>query len=137
MDIKGFFERLIYWLFFGLALAILPVLITFTIIMLQHPAYTLFHGWAESISKGELLIISSALLGINLGDLSREPPAPSFRLFHFFLIGVSVVLAMFTVAVYVFISTTSKPPDSEVLANLSGALLILTSGICVFSFFVE
>lgn len=131
-------ERFIYWIFFGLIMAILPVLISFTITILVKPHDYLFNDWIEAVSKGELFIICSALLGVNLGDLSREAPSRRFKLFHFLLVAISVILAMFTLALFVFITNAGKVAVShETITNLSGFFLFMTIGICLLSLLVE
>ena len=131
-------ERFIYWIFFGLILAILPVLISFMISIIVEPKNYLFNDWIEAVSKGELFIICSALLGINLGDLSREAPSPWFKLFHFLLVAFSVILAMFTLAIFVFITNAKAGTVShEAITNLSGFFLFMSTGICLLSLLVE
>ena len=57
--------RILIWLLFGVASAILPLFLT-AIVMFDHGR---FAHWSDTWSRGELILISMTLLLASLGDL--------------------------------------------------------------------
>jgi len=126
-------NRFVYWFWFGLGLSILPIAISCWILCAQHPELSFEQNLINSITKGELLIVCSAILGVNIGDLFREETIERDKALKFSLVGASVIMALFTGGVYIGIATSSKPLSSSLIAYTSLCMLGVTLIICVCS----
>jgi len=125
--------RLVYWVLFGLSLALLPIAISCWILCASHTELTFFENLTNCITKGELLIVCTAVLGVNIGDLFKEDTAKRFQLLKFSLFGLSTILALFTGGIYVGIATDTKPLAPEMIAETSLSMLAATIIICISS----
>ena len=61
-------NRFAKWLIFGIAFALAPLLADY-FIQLIHPRPNVAFDWHEILTKGELLLISSAIAGAAVGEI--------------------------------------------------------------------
>lgn len=126
-------NRFVYWFWFGLGLSILPISISCWILCAIHPEFSFIENLTNSISKGELLIVCTAILGVNIGDLFRDETQERWKLFKFSLVGASIIIALFTGGIYITVATSSQNLSTSLIANTSIVLFIVTICICISS----
>lgn len=126
-------NRFVYWLWFGLGLSILPIGISFWILCATNPNLSYTENFSSSICKGELLIICTAILGVNIGDLFREPNHPKWNPLKFSLVGASILVSIFAGAIYIYTSVSKEPMSKYLITNTSIILLVVSLVICISS----
>ncbi len=127
--------RLHYWVWFGLILTTLPLILTFWKLRGIAPPNT---NWYETfklvISRGELLLVCLSLLGVNLGDLFKDEC--SNKTTGFTLVGATIFLCLFAVYSFGEINTNSSI-DKDFASNTSIIMFVCSVAICLVSNFTQ
>lgn len=124
-----------YWLWFGLALTTLPLILTFWklrgVAILETTWKTTF---VTVISRGELLLVCLSLLGANLGDLVKDECVN--KLTGFTLKGATIFLCLFAVYSFGEINTNTEI-NIDFAYNTSITMFICSVVICLISNLVK
>jgi hypothetical protein len=123
-----------YWLWFGLILTTLPLVLTFWKLRgVASPETTWYDTFKLVIARGELLLVCLSLLGVNLGDLFKDE-YPN-RTTGFTLMGATIFLSLFAVYAFGEINTNANI-DKDFACNTSILMFVCSVAICLVSNFI-
>jgi len=112
-------------------MSVLPILISWYVVCYMNdktPAYNLI----SILSKGELLIICSTILGVNIGELSTDSVQLRWKPLKIVLVALSIILSLFTLGAYVAVTVLADKTNGMALDS-SIVFLLATIVICVSS----
>jgi hypothetical protein len=126
-------DRFHYWLLFGFILTVLPLLLTsLKLYGTAAEGVTWWSLFKQVASGGELLVVSLALLGTNLGDLFKNEC--SSPLANLYMRGLSFIICL--PVIYFFSEINSNPNFSKEYAfNLSITFFAISIIVCIISLF--
>ena len=123
-----------YWLWFGLILTTLPLVLTFWKLRGVAPETSWHDTFKLVIARGELLLVCLALLGANLGDLFKDEC--SNRTTGFTFMGATIFLCLFAVYAFGEINTNMNI-DKDFACTTSIIMFICSVVICIISNFIQ
>nr|WP_294996009.1 hypothetical protein [uncultured Sediminibacterium sp.] len=125
--------RIHYWLWFGLILTSLPLILTYWKLRgIAVPTTSWIDTFKEVVSRGELLLVCLSLLGVNLGDLFREKCNDETT--GFTLLAATFILCLFAIYSFGEINTNGNLDKSYAL-NTSLVVFLCCICVCLISLF--
>lgn len=126
--------RIHYWLWFGLVLTTLPLILTFWKLRgVCSNDKAMMDTFKEVVSRGELLLVCLSLLGVNLGDLFKEEC--NDKTTGFTLLATTFILCLFAIYSFGEINTNSNL-DKNYALTTSIVIFLCSIVVCLISIFI-